>query len=156
MFRKHTFLLLIISFLTILAISCDMESLSDPDMMAFYGEWESPIVYSGYSDIFHDYGTNSTITIDTDRMMKRTTRGFIKYKTEEEWSKDISSQPVALGPYYVKIFPTYHLEGYIELYDTKTFEKVSCFDYLFSEDHDTLTLKDDKTSTTYSRVTKEE
>ena len=40
MFRKHTFLLLIISFLTILAISCDMESLSDPDMMAFYGEWE--------------------------------------------------------------------------------------------------------------------
>ena len=156
MFRKHTFLLLIISFLTILAISCDMESLSDPDMMAFYGEWESPIVYSGYSDIIYDHGTNSTITIDTDRMMKRTTRGFIKYKTEEEWSKDISSQPVALGPYYVKIFPTYHLEGYIELYDTKTFEKVSCFDYLFSEDHDTLTLKDDKISTTYSRVTKEE
>lgn len=156
MFRKHTFLLLIIFFLTILAVSCDMESLSDPDMMAFYGEWESPIVYSGYSDTIYDYGTNSTITIDTDRMMKKTTRGFIKYRTEEKWSQDISSQPATSGPYYVKMFPTYYLEGYIELYDTKTFEKVSRLDYLFSEDHDTLTLKNEKTSTTYSRVTKEE
>lgn len=156
MLRKHTFLILIISLITILAISCDMGSLSDPDMMALYGEWESPIVYSGYSDIIYDYGTNSTITIDMDRIMNKTTRGFIKYKTEEKWSQDMSSKPVALGPYYVKIFPTYYLEGYIELYDTKTFEKVSRFDYLFSEDHDTLTLKDEKTSTTYSRVTKEE
>ena len=59
-------------------------------------------------------------------------------------------------PYQVKVYPTYSLEGYIELYDTKTFEKISRLDYTFSEDHNTLTLKDDKTNITYSKVTKEE
>lgn len=156
MIRKHTLFLIVISLIMLLAISCDMDSPSDSDMMALYGEWESPVLYSGYSDAIYDYGISSTITIDMDRMMNKTTRSFIKLRTEKEWSPNQSVPIVKSEPYQVKIYPTYSLEGYIELYDTKTFEKVSRLDYLFSEDHNTLTLKDDKTNITYSRVTKEE
>ena len=156
MLRKHILFLFIISLITLFAVSCDLESLSYSDMMALYGEWESPVVYSGYSDAIYDYGISSTITINMDRMLNKTTRRFIKLRTVKEWSPDESYPTVEYGPYHVKIFPTYSLEGYIELYDTKTFEKVSRLDYTFSEDRNTLTLKDDKTNITYSKVTKEE
>lgn len=156
MLRKHTLFLIVISLIMLLAISCDMDSLSDSDMMALYGEWESPVMYSGYSDKIYDYGMSFTITIDMDRMMNKTTRSFIKLRTEKEWSHNQSVPIVESEPYQVKVYPTYSLEGYIELYDTKTFEKVSRLDYTFSEDRNTLTLKDDKTNITYSRVTKEE
>ena len=156
MLRKHILFLFIISLITLFAVSCDLESLSYSDIMALYGEWESPVVYSGYSDAIYDYGISSTITINMDRMLNKTTRRFIKLRTVKEWSPDESYPTVEYGPYHVKIFPTYSLEGYIELYDTKTFDKTSRLDSLFSEDHNTLTLKDKKTSTTYSRVIKEE
>lgn len=156
MLRKHTFFLIVISLIMLLAVSCNMDSLSDSDMMALYGEWESPVMYSGYSDAIYDYGISFTITIDMDRMMNKTTRSFIKLRTEKEWSPNQSYPIVESEPYQVKIYPTYSLEGYIELYDTKTFERISRLDYTFSEDRNTLTLKDDKTNITYSKVTKEE
>ena len=151
MLRKHTFFLIVISLIMLLAVSCNMDSLSDSDMMALYGEWESPVMYSGYSDAIYDYGISFTITIDMDRMMNKTTRSFIKLRTEKEWSPNQSYPIVESEPYQVKIYPRY-----IELYDTKTFERISRLDYTFSEDRNTLTLKDDKTNITYSKVTKEE
>lgn len=156
MLRKHTLFLIVISLIMLLAISCDMDSLSDSDMMVLYGEWESPVMYSGYYDKIYDYGMSFTITIDMDRVMNKTTKSFIKLRTEKEWSHNQSVPIVESEPYQVKVYPTYSLEGYIELYDTKTFEKVSRLDYTFSEDRNTLTLKDDKTNITYSKVTKEE
>lgn len=150
---KHAFFLLTISLILLLAVSCDIDSFSShQDVTALYGEWKSEIEREGF-DFIYDYGSSSKIVIDLENTITETKSSFIKSRDEKEkWAPALSSPDVTSGPYYIKIYPTYPLEGYMDIYDPETLENKSRVDYTFSEDHNTLTLKKDKTSRTYSRV----
>lgn len=146
---KHAFFLLTISLILLLAVSCDI---LHQDVTALYGEWKSEIEYEG-SDSKYDYGSSSKIVIDLENTITETKRSFIKSRDEKEkWAQNLSKKDVISGPYDIKIYPTYTLEGYMDICDPKTPENKFRVDYTFSEDHNTLTLKKDKTSRTYSRV----
>lgn len=150
---KHAFFLLTISLILLLAVSCDIDSLSShQDVAALYGEWKSEIDYE-YTASIYDYGSSSKIVIDLENTITETKSSFIKSCDEKEkWAPNLSKPDVTSGPYYIKIYPTYTLEGYMDIYDPKTLENKFRVDYTFSEDHNTLTLKKDKKSRIYSRV----
>ena len=117
------------------------------------GEWKIEIECEG-SDFIYDYGSSSKIVIDLENTITETKSSFIKYRVvEEKWAPDLSSPDVTSEPYYIKIYPTYPLEGYMDIYDPETLENKSRVDYTFSGDHNTLTLKNEKSSRTYSRIT---
>ena len=151
---KHTFFLLTISLILLLAVSCDIDSFSShQDVTALYGEWKSEIDYE-YTALIYDYGSSSKIVIDLENTITETKSSFIKFRGEKEkWAPDLSSPDVTSGQYYIKIYPTYPLEGYMDIYDPETLGNKSRVDYTFSEDHNTLTLKNEKSNRTYSRVT---
>ena len=152
---RRRIILLILLIVLIAATSCSLDlSLSNEYITSLYGEWETTITYTGFSDSLYDYASSSLLVIKEDRTMYKKTNYYLKLRTEQDWTPNLNHYFDTTSSFYLRIYSFDSEEGYMELYNPDTLAFISRLDYSLSQYKNTLILRDDKSIEVYTRVQK--